>query len=265
MARAYGLTAVIANPSVPEVVNAIKACDALLGDDEKAFSYISHFSASSQQNTKPKNLTPQARLFSSILEGNRQQVIANVDDVLAQDQSSVRIVDEIMIPAIRKVGEMFENKEYFLPQLIASAETAEKGFNHLKPKLVGLNENGVDNNSIVVIATVEGDIHDIGKNIVGLILRNNGLNVVDLGKDITAAKIVQAAKRKKAKVIALSALMTTTMVKMKDVVSLAKQEGINCVFIVGGAVVTEGFATSIGAHYAKDGVEAVSVIKKLIS
>jgi 5-methyltetrahydrofolate--homocysteine methyltransferase len=116
-----------------------------------------------------------------------------------------------------------------------------------------------------MLATVEGDIHDIGKNIVSLLLRNHGFRVIDLGKDVTADRILETAEREKPDVIGLSALMTTTMVRMKEVIELARERETAGHFILGGAVVTRSFAESLGAAYAKDGVEAVKVITGLIS
>ena len=115
----------------------------------------------------------------------------------------------------------------------------------------------------VLLATVEGDIHDIGKNIVALLLKNHGFEIIDLGKDIPAEKIVDTARRERADVIGLSALMTTTMVRMKEVIDLARQQGMSAQFVLGGAVVTRSFAESIGADYARDGVEAVKVMTRL--
>jgi len=116
----------------------------------------------------------------------------------------------------------------------------------------------------ILIATVKGDIHDIGKNIVALMLRNHGYQVVDLGKDVAAERIVREIERHRPRAVGLSALMTTTMTRMKEVIALARKQGEQCPFIVGGAVVTKAYAESIGAEYARDGVEAVQVFQRLI-
>jgi 5-methyltetrahydrofolate--homocysteine methyltransferase len=162
------------------------------------------------------------------------------------------------------VGELFDKREYFLPQLIASAEAAKKAFKLMEPYL---KKEGASSHegAIVILATVKGDIHDIGKNIVALMLKNHGFNVIDLGKDVSAEKIVNSAKHHKASIVGLSALMTTTMVNMKEVLGLAKKSGLKCKFIAGGAAVTESFARSIGAQYGKDGVHAVRLAKKINS
>jgi 5-methyltetrahydrofolate--homocysteine methyltransferase len=160
------------------------------------------------------------------------------------------------------VGELFEKREYFLPQLISGAEAMKIGVDHLEPLLK--EKAALKEAATVMIATVEGDIHDIGKNIVALLLRNHGFRVVDLGKDVPAAKIFEAARKERPAVIGLSALMTTTMVRMKEVVDIFKKSEFEAEFILGGAVVTRAFAESIGAEYARDGVEAVKVVGKLI-
>jgi 5-methyltetrahydrofolate--homocysteine methyltransferase len=166
-----------------------------------------------------------------------------------------------MIPSIVRVGDLYEKKIYFLPQLMAAAEAMKKALEFLEPLL---KKNAAGNKGKIILATVQGDIHDIGKNIVALLLRNYGYNIIDLGKDVTAETIITAAKKQNPDIIALSALMTTTMVNMKDVITLARAKGIQKPFMIGGAVVTEAYAKSIGASFAKDGVEAVRVVEKLI-
>jgi 5-methyltetrahydrofolate--homocysteine methyltransferase len=152
---------------------------------------------------------------------------------------------------------------YYLPQLIASAEAMKKALEYLEPRL-RKDEKSPAEKGVVLLATVKGDVHDIGKNIVALMLKNHGYRVVDLGKDVSAQVIIDAMKRSKPDVAGLSALMTTTMVNMKDVIEGAGREGLSCPFVVGGAVVTESYASSIGAAYAKDGVEAVRVVERLL-
>ena len=160
-------------------------------------------------------------------------------------------------------GSKYEHREYFLPQLLRSAETMQTAFARLKPLLE--REANAEAQKIIVVATVEGDIHDIGKNIVSLMLGNHGFKVVDLGKDVKAEAIVEAAVAHKADLIGLSALMTTTMVRMRDTVDLVKQRGLGVDVMVGGAVVTPAFAESIGANYSSDAVDAVRLAKSLIA
>jgi 5-methyltetrahydrofolate--homocysteine methyltransferase len=210
----------------------------------------------------PEKMNAREKLTQVILDGNGDDILDVVRENLDQALAPSLLVNEIMIPAINRVGELFEEKRYFLPQLIASAETMKKAMIHLEPLLA--QDVGRKAKGRVIIATVKGDIHDIGKNIVALLLRNQGFDVIDLGKDVAAEKIVAEIKKQKPDVVALSALMTTTMVNMKEVIDLARKEGETCPFMVGGAVVTAPFATSIGAHYSKDGVEAAKVVAALI-
>ncbi len=169
----------------------------------------------------------------------------------------------MLIPAINHVGDLFDKKKYFLPQLIASAETMELAIQYLEPFL----QSGNDKKALgtIVIATVKGDIHDIGKNLVVLMLKNYGYHVIDLGKDVEAEKIVETAKKEHADIIGLSALMTTTMMEMKQVVKLVKESGLHTKVIIGGAVITQSFADEIQADgYSKDAQEAVKLVQKLL-
>jgi 5-methyltetrahydrofolate--homocysteine methyltransferase len=266
MAQRLGLTMAIANPAIAELMAVKRSGDVLLGHDPQAAAYIAHFSGQTQMVTEAgrptERMTSPEKLNRVILEGNGDDIIDVVQENLNQGLAPSHLVNDIMIPAINRVGELFEEKRYFLPQLIASAETMKKAMVHLEPLLA--RDGKKKEKGIVLIATVKGDIHDIGKNIVALLLRNQGYNVIDLGKDVGAENIVAEMKKKKPDVVALSALMTTTMVNMQEVIDLARQKGESCPFMVGGAVVTAAFAASIGAHYAKDGVEAAKVIEALL-
>jgi len=254
----------IANPGVEEVMNSAIAADLLAGKDRDAARYIAHFSGRPAEVKKPavSGETPADPILQAVLEGNRDDIESILSRALEAGGEARKLVDEHMIPAITEVGVLFDRKEYFLPQLIASAEAMKKGIAWLEPRLAGAATTKKEKGRII-IATVEGDVHDIGKNIVALMLRNQGYAVTDLGKDVPAATIIDEAVRIKPAVIALSALMTTTMVKMADVIDLARKQAVDCRFMVGGAVVTKGYAESIGAHYAKDGVEAVRVADEL--
>ena len=172
------------------------------------------------------------------------------------------LVNGELIPGITEVGGKYERKEYFLPQLLLSAETMQTAFARLRPLLEA--RGGDTRRDVVVMATVEGDIHDIGKNIVNLMLGNHGFEVVDLGKDVSAQRIVDEAERTGASVIGLSALMTTTMVRMEETVRLVAERGLKARVMVGGAVVSKAYADAIGAHgYSDDAVGAVREAKRL--
>ena len=169
----------------------------------------------------------------------------------------------MLIPAITAVGEKFEKKEYYLPQLLQSAEAMKAAMAELEPLLLENKARSADD-PVFVLATVQGDIHDIGKNIFALLLRNHGFNVIDLGKDVPAETILAAAKEHHAAVVGLSALMTTTMPRMREVVELFQSEGLDIPVCVGGAAVDEEFAKSIGAHYGSDAMSSVKLALKLV-
>jgi len=267
MAVSKGLTMAIADPGIEEFRNTTMAGDVLTGRDPDASRYIQYFSQMAPERAPEavsSHKTPEEKVFQAVIEGNREDIEPLLSGMVDSGTPAQEIVDVTMIPAITEVGELFDRREYFLPQLIASAETMKKGISFLEPWLgdttLDRKEKGV-----IIVATVKGDVHDIGKNIVALMLRNHGFEVVDLGKDVPAGIIIQEALNLNASVIGLSALMTTTMAGMKEVIDLAEKESLNCKFIVGGAVVTRAYAQSIGAYYAKDGVEAVRIAEKLTS
>ena len=177
--------------------------------------------------------------------------------------AKINYVTDGAIQAINEVGRLFEKKKYFLPQLISSAETMEMAIGVISPLV--LKDKDSSDMPTIVVATVEGDIHDIGKNLVVLMLRNYGFNVIDLGKDVPCDVIIQAAKDNNASIIGLSALMTTTMVKMKDVVEAVKENGLDSKVVIGGAVITESYAEEIGADgYSEDAANCVVVVKNLL-
>ncbi len=265
MAQAEGLSMVIANPFKEEIINIKKASDVLTGKDKNALSFISHFRESSSPNTGKSFASDMryeaAELFTAITDGNREGVETIVDEAVKSGIDPRKLVD-VMTLAINNVGDLFDKKEYFLPQLIASAEAMKTSFKRLEPFLKK-DISAKAKKTVVILATVKGDVHDIGKNIVALMLKNHGFSVIDLGKDISPAKIIEQIKRHKSPIVGLSALMTTTMVNMKEVTTMARKQRLNCRFVVGGAVVTKSYACSIGAEYADNGVDAVRVVKRL--
>lgn len=265
MAQSLGLTMAIVNPASEELMNVRRAGDVLTQRDRDATAYIRHFAGAPQPVSGAAAagaVDPTARVRQAILEGNREDIVSLIDQALAAGKGAADLVDEVMIPAIVEVGSRFDRKTYFLPQLIASAEAMRTGVGHLEP---GLRQKASRRQrGTVLLATVEGDIHDIGKNIVALMMKNHGYTVIDLGKDVSAQAILAAMKKRKPDVVGLSALMTTTMVRMREVIDLAGQAGLRGRFLLGGAVVTKAYADSLGASYAGDGVEAVRVLEKLI-
>lgn len=282
MAIREGLTMAIANPSQELLMSCAFASDLLLNKENADIRYIQLMDAVREKRetlgeTARKEtgirinqlvketaaLTPADRLRADVLKGNRDSIVEDTKKALAQGMEAKIILDETLLPAINEVGELFDKGKYFLPQLIASAEAMKASIEYMEPIL--LQANTGENMPTVVIATVEGDIHDIGKNLVALMLKNYGFHVIDLGKDVPKEKIIEAAREHHAQVIALSALMTTTMQQMRHVIDYAKKQQVNAKIIVGGAVITQEYADEIGADgYSKDAAEAVKLTKKIL-
>lgn len=263
MAQYCGLNMAIANPASIEFMNVKKAGDALTARQKASLNFIDHFSqhVTAASPSPVISSAPEEKVAAAIQEGEKDSVTGLIDEAMKSGKTASQLVDDYMIPAIVRVGDLYEKKFYFLPQLMASAETMKKALAYLDPHLKKM---AATDKGKILLATVRGDIHDIGKNIVALLLKNYGYCVIDLGKDVSDQTIVNAAKREKPDIIGLSALMTTTMVNMKDIIELARAQGIRTDFLIGGAVVTETYAKSVGAHFAKDGVEAVKVIENLM-
>ncbi len=268
MAIDRGLTMTIANPSSEVLMSVKMACDVLTMRDVNSMSYISHFTSRTTDvplREAEKDERPlERRIYDAVLKGNKEGTVELVNAAVQQDMPASGIVNGCLIPAINEVGILFDQKKYFLPQLIQSAEAMKAGFDCVEPLLVQSGGGDAAGGTAVVLATVKGDIHDIGKNIVGLMLKNYGFKIYDLGKDVSAQRIIFEAKRTGAKIIGLSALMTTTMVEMKEVIRLAREERLDCRFMIGGAVVDESYAREIGADgYSKDAYDAVKLAKRL--
>ncbi|MBN2711095.1 MAG: homocysteine S-methyltransferase family protein [Planctomycetes bacterium] len=259
-----GLTMAIANPS-DEVLMASKfAGDALIGKDKKLREYVGRFSDSAPAaSAKAKEqLPPEEAVFRCVINGDQDNVVAFIKKAIEAGISADTLVNEKLIPAIQKVGYLFDQKKYFLPQLMMSADTMRTAFEFIEPVL---RESGTSTQGpTVILATVKGDIHDIGKNLVALMLKNYSFKVIDLGKDVSAEEIVAAAEEHNADIIGLSALMTTTMSEMKGVIEHARQRGIKAKFMIGGAVVDNDYAEEIGAEgYAPDAIGAVKTAQRL--
>lgn len=266
LAIGEGLTMAIANPSQTLLTNAALATDLLLNKEEADVRYIEGVSQTTVTTAEPKQAVEEADghpLYMAVVKGKSGHVLELVEKELEQGEKPAAIIDTHLIPAINHVGKLFEQKTYFLPQLIASAEAMEKAITRLEPLLAA--ERGDEKLATIVMATVKGDIHDIGKNLVVLMLKNYGYDVIDLGKDVETQQILDVAVEKDAAIIGLSALMTTTMMEMKNVVDQAKEQGVKAKIIIGGAVVTENFAEEIGADgYSEDAQEAVKLVNRLL-
>ncbi len=267
MAIANGLTMAIANPSSDLMMNAAYASDLLLNKDHADLRYIDrmakikndgHIVAAGADQNKKETLDP----YHCVLKGNKNSIITVVKERLSQGKAPGEIINDELIPAINEVGKLYEAQKYFLPQLISSAETMKMAIEYLEPML----ETGEEEEpkATVIMATVEGDIHDIGKNLVVLMLKNYGFRVYDLGKDVACDQIIAKAKELDADFIGLSALMTTTMMRMKDVVEAVTANELKAKVIIGGAVITQSFADEIGADgYSSDAADCVKLVQRL--
>lgn len=280
MAIAKGLTMAIANPSQELLVNSAFAADLLLHKEGADLRYIERMNRLKEQsaaaeslegkkaNVNGKALTtieenPAEKLYTAVLKGNKKLIVDLTKNAVEAGYEPKLLLDDYLLKAINEVGDLFDQGKYFLPQLIASAETMKSAIEYLEPMLM---EKGSGKEMpTIIIATVEGDIHDIGKNLVALMLKNYGFRVIDLGKDVSKEEIVQAAKENNAQVIALSALMTTTMQEMKKVISYKEAENLDVKVIIGGAVITQDYADEIGADgYSKDAADAVKLAKRIL-
>ena len=275
MAVQNGLTMAIANPSSDLLHNVTLAADLLLDKPEADLAYIQGV-REEKLASKPVAANPVQRekivdstekkedfsdVFKAVLNGKRNEIIREVKKELENGGDPSNVMD-MLIAAIQEVGERFDKKIYFLPQLISSAETMKKAIEYLEPLMQVEGEKS--EKITIVIATVEGDIHDIGKNLVALMLKNYGYDVIDLGKDVKAEVIIETAKKENASIIVLSALMTTTMMRMKEVVELRNENGLDAKIMIGGAVTTPSFAEEIGADgYSKDAQDAVKLADRL--
>lgn len=259
LAMQNGLSAGIINPKSEMMMNAYYSYNALMGYDENFESYISSV-------TEIKNETKNADvdLETAVIKGLKEQAKQETEKEL-QTKTPLEIIDGILIPALDKVGKDFENNKVFLPGLLMSAETAGVSFEIIKEHL---SKNGSESakKGRVIIATVKGDIHDIGKNIVKVLLENYGYDVIDLGKDVTPQSIVDKVKEHNVKLVGLSALMTTTVPAMEETIKLLKEQTTGVAVMVGGAVLTEEYAEMIGAdYYGKDAMSSVRIAEKFFT
>jgi len=235
------------------------------GDDPGAKNYIANIGAQSAGSTPKKQMTEDASveqmIYDKVIYGEEQGIVVDVERAL-ENNSAQEIINNVLIKALDTVGKYYSEGKYYLPQMIASANAMKKAFNRLKKEF---KKDEIEYQGTVVICTVEGDIHDIGKNIVAMMLENHGYQVIDLGKNVSSDQIVSAVKEHRADVVLLSALLTTTMLNMKEVKKSLLEEGIDIPVMLGGAVVTADYAENIGAHYSKDAADAIGVVKKILS
>ena len=283
MAIQAGLTMAISNPSQELLVCSAFASDLLLNKEGADIRYIELMDAVKEKREAAGETAKKEtgivlsrgagkadtsgsimdKLYTDVMKGKKDRIVADTKQAVEEGNDPREILDNVLLKAINEVGALFDSGKYFLPQLIASAETMKQSIEYLEP-LLATNTDTKDMPT-VVIATVEGDIHDIGKNLVALMLKNYGFHVIDLGKDVPKEKIIEAAKEHHAQVIALSALMTTTMQQMRKVIDYAKEKQVDSKIIIGGAVITQDYADEIGADgYSKDAAEAVRLTKRIL-
>lgn len=266
MAMMNGLSAGIINPSSEDMMKAWYAYHALMGLDANCESYIDHYSNVQTANAAPsENGRKTAVSLRESIEKGLKEDAALITAELSETQEPLRIINTELIPALNHVGDGFEAGTLFLPQLLMSAEAAKSAFAILKDKM---DKSGEVQEKIgtIILATVKGDIHDIGKNIVKVLLENYSFDVIDLGKDVAPEQIVDVVLDKNVKLVGLSALMTTTVVSMEETIRMLREQAPQCKVMVGGAVLNQEYADMIGADfYGKDAMQSVRYAQELFA
>ena len=276
MALTNGLDLPIMNPNVPSMVWAVRTYKVLADIDKNSMEFISHADEYTEVvgNSKTKegavpadngdaNDGKNSKLLKAMEQGLKNEG-AELTRAYLENKDAMEIINDMLIPALDVVGDKFEKGKIFLPQLIMAADVAKVCFDEVK-NYMSAKGGQSEQKGKIVIATVKGDIHDIGKNIVKVILENYGYNVIDLGRDVDPMKVVEAVKENDVKLVGLSALMTTTLGSMEDTINLLKENNLDCKIMVGGAVLTEDYAMKIGAdYYAKDAKRSADIAKEVL-
>lgn len=261
MAMQNGLSAGIINPSSEDMMRSYYAFCALMGYDQNCGTYIQVY-GQQDLSPSPSRESGEISLREAIEKGLKEEAYQSTLSLLSE-KDGFSIIQEELIPALDKVGKGFEEGRIFLPQLLMSADSAKIAFGVLKDKL-GKEEGQTEKKESVILATVKGDIHDIGKNIVKVLLENYGFDVIDLGKDVAPETIVDTALERQVYLVGLSALMTTTVVSMEETIRLLREKKPDCKVMVGGAVLNQEYADRIGADfYGKDAMQSVYYTQKL--
>lgn len=263
MAMQNGLSAGIINPSSEDMMKAYYAYHALMNLDKNCENYISHYAAANNAVSAPSETGREMSLRTAIEKGLKEEA-HNITASLVKHMEPLDIINEYLIPALDEVGKGFEKGSVFLPQLLMSAEAAKAAFTILKETLAAKGSDE-EKKEKVVLATVKGDIHDIGKNIVKVLLENYGFDVIDLGKDVAPERVVETVLKEDVELVGLSALMTTTVVSMEETIKQLKKCSPNCKVMVGGAVLNQEYADMIGADfYGKDAMQSVYYAQELL-
>lgn len=261
LALGAGLDLAIINTEDKNMVNSIYAYRVISNMDKGCVDYIKKCSDISEDRKTLKKKNNEKLTLEDVIERGLKEEAKGLTLEILKSKDEYYILDEILIPALDKVGEKYDKGELFLPQMIQSAETVKVSLNIIKERLSQNNSNDGSKGKIIV-ATVQGDIHDIGKNIVKIMLENYGYQVIDLGKDVPIEEVVKRAKEENIELIGLSALMTTTVENMKKTISALRDNGINAKVFVGGAVLTQEYADKMNAnYYSKDAKSAVEIAK----
>lgn len=264
MAMNNGLSAGIVNPSSEPMMAAYYSFNALIGEDDQCMEYIAKASQTADKPAAPAVSKSSAlTLDEAIVKGLSESAYEATVKLLEQNTDSLTIINEKLIPALDVVGKGFEEKKMFLPQLLMSADAAKASFAAIKTSLSKQGKNS-ESKGKIVIATVKGDIHDIGKNIVKTLLENYGFEMIDLGKDVDPEVVLKTVREQNVRLVGLSALMTTTVVNMEETIKLLRESGLDCKVMVGGAVLTQEYADMIGADfYSKDAMGSVRYANEL--
>ncbi|WP_407925625.1 homocysteine S-methyltransferase family protein [Gemmiger gallinarum] len=273
MAMQAGLDLAIINPNTPEMMGAVRSFRVLTSQDEKSADYIEAYAGVQVQTTQSAKAEQAAQVQSaggdmSLFDAVRRGLKAEAREAARQALTvtePLTLVNETLIPALDAVGDGFEKGTIFLPQLLQSASAAQAAFDLVKEAIAASGRQG-ESRGRIVLATVKGDVHDIGKNIVRVILENYGYDVLDLGRDVPPEAVVQAVKETGAPLVGLSALMTTTVASMQATIEALHKAGLSCKVMVGGAVLTPEYARQIGADfYAKDAKASADIAKQIFS
>lgn len=263
MALHAGLDLPIINPNSEAMMNVVRAYRVLANIDKESKAYVEYFAQREGEKQPTAAVTAYHTLKEAVIKGLADEARGLCEAEL-ESIEPLEIVNEKLIPALDEVGAQFEKGKLFLPQLLSAANAAQSAFEVVKTKIAQSGQQSVSKGKIV-IATVKGDIHDIGKNIVKVILENYGYGVIDLGRDVASETVVETAARENADIVGLSALMTTTLGAMEDTIKALRAAGLSCKVMVGGAVLTEEYSKKIGAdYYAKDAKRSADIAKEII-
>ena len=266
MCLAAGLDAPIMNPYDETMQNTLAAAAALLGDDPNGLTFSKNHAAVATKAAAPPvaeaNLPVLAAIKNAVIDGTKDEIAALIARAVTEGYDTAAITNDALTAAMNDIGEDFGAGRMFLPQVLLSAETMRVAFDELQRLLPAAATEKI---GTFVIATVKGDVHDLGKNITGALLANSGFELIDLGKDVDKADIVKAAMERDADIVGLCALMTTTMTQIDGTIAALREAGLKARVMVGGAALTQEYADAAGADaYARDAVAAVKLAKAML-